>query len=144
MSSVGSPAAQGPPPVISRGATARSAARLNSCGAPKASPAAAPSSVPTKRAFSSICCCVIALGCFLRRFASGRNVPINPPAPRTLLLAPQFRLRELEPVVPPEAALPDEERGHAEHAAREREIGVLPQLVLHLDLLRRRDQRFAL
>src|SRR5690242_247114 len=119
MSSLGSPAAHRPPPVISRGSSTSSAARLNSCGAPSASPAAAPRSVPVKRAFSSTCCCVIAFGCFSRIFGSGLIGPMWPPS---LLLAAQLRLDEVQPVVAPEAAFADEDRGNAEDTARQGQV----------------------
>src|SRR4051812_743390 len=136
MSSVGSPAAQMPPPVISRGAVPTSAAVLFSCGAPSASPAAAPSSVPRKRDFSSSCCCVIAFGCFLRTFGSGRNEPMTSPPAISLLLSPELGFGELQAVVAPEAPLADEERGDAEDAAGQRQVRVPPQAVLDVLLLR--------
>src|SRR5207245_2690938 len=101
------PTAQGPPAVNSRGEPV-CAAVLPSCGAPSDSPAAAPSSAPRKRAFSSICCWVMALGCFLRMFGSGRKEPMAGRVP-LLGLCLQFALHPGDAIVAPEAALADEE-----------------------------------
>src|SRR6266852_5812762 len=75
----GSPAAHGPPPVMSRSGPI-SPARLPSCGAPSDSPAAAPRSVPRKRSFSCSWSTVTAFGCFFSRFGSGRiELIVSPP-----------------------------------------------------------------
>src|SRR5260370_28671569 len=55
----------------------------------------------------------------------------------------QFALGEVEAVVAPEAALADEDGGHAEDAAGQREIGVLAQGVLHFLRVGARRQRLA-
>src|SRR5205814_3325548 len=93
-------------------------------------------SVPAKRSFSSSCCSVIAFGYFLSRFGSGRiAVMLCPPRQPTLsrqARVPQRRFDELQPVVSPEAALAHEDGGNAEYSARERQVGVLAQVVLDL------------
>src|SRR5260221_5211750 len=145
MSSVGSPAPQPPPPVISR-CVPTSPAGFPSCAAPSDSPAAAPRSAPMKRAFSSICPCVMALGCFLRRLGSGRNVPMVRPPPSSVAssaVLAKLPLHEVQPVVPPEAALADEDGGHAEDAAVEGEAGVAAQRLLDLRVLGGGDERLA-
>src|SRR5207248_4864909 len=87
-------------------------------------------------------------GGFLRMFGSGRidGMRASPEgegykiSPR----AAQFLLGEVEPVVAPEAALSDEERGYAEDPAGQRQVGVLAQGVLHFLRIGGRDQRFSL
>src|SRR5438132_620142 len=63
-----------------------------------------------------------------------RGTALTPPHTGGALLrqpcVPQRRLDELQTVVPPEAPLADEDGGNAEDAARERQVGVLAQVVL--------------